>query len=104
MIYDDGADLNRLDGKTVAIIGYGSQGHAHALNLRDSGQRVIVGLREGGASWQRAKAEGLDVRPVAEAARAGDVIMMLVPDQEARAVYEASVAASLTPGKTLLFA
>jgi len=104
VFYDADADPTRLRGKTIAVIGYGSQGHAHALNLRDSGHRVIVGLREGGASWQRAKAEGLDVRPVAEAARAADVIMMLVPDQEARAVYEASVAATLAAGKTLLFA
>src|SRR6266542_1906290 len=95
VFYDADADPTRLRGKVIAVIGYGSQGHAHALNLRDSGHRVIVGLREGGGSWQRAKAEGLDVRPVAEAARAADVIMMLVPDQEARAVYEASVAATL---------
>jgi ketol-acid reductoisomerase len=106
VFYDADADLARLQGKVIAVIGYGSQGHAHALNLRDSKARVIVGLREGGggASWQRAKAEGLDVRPVAEAARAADVIMMLVPDQEARAVYEASVAGGLRAGKTLLFA
>jgi ketol-acid reductoisomerase len=104
VFYDADADPARLQGKVIAVIGYGSQGHAHALNLRDSKARVIVGLREGGASWQRAKAEGLDVRPVAEAARAADVIMMLVPDQEARAVYEASVAPGLEAGKTLLFA
>jgi ketol-acid reductoisomerase len=104
VFYDADADPARLRGKVIAVIGYGSQGHAHALNLRDSKARVIVGLREGGASWQRAKAEGLDVRPVAEAARAADIIMMLVPDQEGRAVYEASVAGALTAGKTLLFA
>jgi ketol-acid reductoisomerase len=102
--YDAEADLDRLVNRTIAILGYGSQGHAHALNLRESDVRVIVGLRKGGASWQRAATEGLDVRPVAEAARAADVIMMLVPDQHARAVYEESVAPALTRGKTLMFA
>ena len=102
--YDADADRARLRDRVFAIIGYGSQGHAHALNLRDSGARVIVGLREGGPSWQRAKADGLDVRPVAGAARAADVIMMLVPDQAGRGVYESSVAPALAPGKTLMFA
>jgi len=104
VFYDADADPARLQGKVIAVIGYGSQGHAHALNLRDSKARVIVGLREGGASWQRAKAEGLDVRPVAQAAQAADIIMMLVPDQEGRAVYETGVAGALPAGKTLLFA
>src|SRR5216117_3746795 len=92
IFYDTDADPARLQNRVVAVIGYGSQGHAHALNLRDSGvgARVIVGLRPGGASWERA--------------RAADVIMMLVPDQEARAVYEAGVAPALQRGKTLLFA
>ena len=102
--YDADAELKRLSGRTVAVIGYGSQGHAHALNLKESGVKVVVGLRSGGASWARAKADGLDVRPVAEAARAGDVIMMLVPDQHARAVYDRDVAPHVTPGKTLMFA
>src|SRR5881394_1746480 len=102
-VYYD-ADLGRLRGRTVAIIGYGSQGHAHALNLRDSGLTVIVGLRPGGTSWARATAEGLDVRPVADAARAANVVMMLVPDQHGRAVYEQDVAAAIVPGKTLMFA
>src|SRR5881296_2132469 len=106
IFYDTDADPARLHNRVVAVIGYGSQGHAHALNLRDSGvgARVVVGLRPGGGSWERARAEKLDVRPVAEAARAADVIMMLVPDQEARAVYEAGVAPALQRGKTLLFA
>jgi len=106
IFYDTDADPARLHNRVVAVIGYGSQGHAHALNLRDSGvgARVIVGSRPGGPSWERARAEKLDVRPVAEAARAADVIMMLVPDQEARVVYEAGVAPALQRGKTLLFA
>ena len=102
--YDRDADINLIKGKKVAVIGYGSQGHAHALNLRDAGHRVIVGLRPGGASASRAKAEGLDVRPVAEAARAGDLIMMLTPDQDMAAVYREAVEPGLAPGKTLLFA
>jgi len=102
--YDADADRARLRDRVFAIIGYGSQGHAHAQNLRDSGARVVVGLREGGASWQRATADGLEVRPLADAARAGDVVMMLVPDQEARGVYEAAVAPALDKGKTLMFA
>ena len=102
--YDADADLRRLDGRVIAIIGYGSQGHAHALNLRDSGAKVVVGLRPKGASWERALADGLDVRAVADAAAAADIIMMLVPDQEGRTVYEAAVASALRPGKTLMFA
>ncbi len=102
--YEADTDRARLRDRVFAIIGYGSQGHAHAQNLRDSGARVIVGLRPGGGSWKRAAADGLDVRPVAEAAPAGDVVMMLVPDQEQRAVYETAVAPALTAGKTLMFA
>jgi ketol-acid reductoisomerase len=102
--YDADADRARLRDRVFAIIGYGSQGHAHAQNLRDSGASVIVGLRPGGESWSRATADGLEVRSVAEAARAGDVIMMLVPDQEQRAVYEDAVAPALGPSKTLMFA
>jgi hypothetical protein len=101
--YEADSDRARLRDRVFAIIGYGSQGSAHAQNLRDSGARVIVGLRPGGASWQKATADGLEVRPVADAARAGDVIMMLVPDQEQRAVYESAVAPALE-GKTLMFA
>jgi len=102
--YEADTDRARLRDRVFTVIGYGSQGHAHAQNLRDSGARVIVGLRPGGASWKQATADGLDVRPVADAAKAGDVIMMLVPDQEQRAVYEAAVAPALGPGKTLMFA
>jgi ketol-acid reductoisomerase len=104
VFYDADSDRGRLSGRTFAIIGFGSQGHAHALNLQESGARVIVGLRRGGGSWERAVAAGLDVHPVAEAAAAADVIMMLVPDQDARAVFESGVAAGLRPGKTLMFA
>ena len=102
--YEADTDRARLRDRVFAIIGYGSQGHAHAQNLRDSGARVIVGLRPEGASWQQAASDGLEVRPVAEAAKASDVIMMLVPDQEQRAVYEAAVAPALGAGKTLMFA
>ncbi len=102
--YDADAEKARLAGRTFAVIGYGSQGHAHALNLTESGARVVVGLRPGGASWDRAAAAGLDVRPVAQAAERADVIMMLVPDQDGRAVYESGVAAGLRPGNTLMFA
>jgi len=102
--YDADADRRRLATRTFAIIGYGSQGHAHALNLRDSGARVIVGLRPGGRSADAARAAGLDVRLVAAACADADVIMLLVPDQDTRAVYEASVAPALGPGKTLMFA
>ena len=102
--YEADTERARLRDRVFTIIGYGSQGHAHAQNLRDSGAKVIVGLRPNGASWKQATADGLDVRPVAEAAKVGDVIMLLVPDQEQRAVYETAVAPALGPGKTLMFA
>jgi ketol-acid reductoisomerase len=102
--YDADTDRGLLTGRTFAIIGYGSQGHAHALNLKESGARVIVGLRSGGGSWERAVASGLDVRSVAEASEAADTIMLLVPDQDMRAIYESGVSAALRPGKTLMFA
>jgi ketol-acid reductoisomerase len=102
--YDKDVDPRRLTGRTIAIVGYGSQGHAHALNLRDSGVRVIVGLRPAGASWKKAQAAGLEVMTVADATGAADTIMMLVPDQDGRTVYEESVGPHLTRGKTLMFA
>src|SRR3954471_18003088 len=102
--YDADADRRRLATRTFAIIGYGSQGHAHALNLRESGARVIVGVRPDGRSADAARAAGLDVRPVAAAAADADVVMLLVPDQDMRAIYEAGVAPALGPGKTLMFA
>ncbi len=104
LYYDQDADLSLLNGKTVAVIGYGSQGHAHALNLRDSGVSVVVGLHEGSRSRARAEAEGLTVLSVAEAAERGDVIMMLVPDTIQPEVYQTSIAPHLKPGDTLMFA
>src|SRR5919107_207117 len=103
MYYDDDADLTLLDGKTVAIIGYGSQGHAHALNLKDSGVDVVVGLREGSASAAKAAEHGLEVLGVADAASRGDLVMMLVPDELHRDVYEGEVRDGIAEGDMLLF-
>jgi ketol-acid reductoisomerase len=103
MYYDDDADLTLLDGKTVAIIGYGSQGHAHALNLKDSGVDVVVGLREGSASAAKAAEHGLEVLGVADAASRGDLVMMLVPDELHREVYEGEVKDGIAEGNMLLF-
>src|SRR4051812_17365853 len=98
IFYDKDADLNLIRSKKVAIIGYGSQGHAHALNLRDSGVDVRVGLRPGSKSWAKAEADGLQVLPVDQAAAWADVIMMLVPDTSAPASYHADVEPHLTAG------
>jgi ketol-acid reductoisomerase len=103
MYYDDDADLTLLDGKTVAIIGFGSQGHAHALNLKDSGVSVVVGLRESSASVQEARDGGLEVLSVAEAASRGDLVQMLVPDELHRQVWEEEVRDGIAPGNLLLF-
>ena len=92
-----------IKGKTVAIIGYGSQGHAHAANLKDSGVNVVIGLREGG-SWNKAVAAGHDVRSVADATKAADVVMILLPDETAPAVYNAEIHANLKDGAVLAFA
>ncbi|HET8523273.1 MAG TPA: ketol-acid reductoisomerase [Thermomicrobiales bacterium] len=102
--YDKDASLDPLQGKTIAVIGYGSQGHAHAQNLRDSGLNVVVGLHEGSKSRARAEADGLQVASVEDAAKMADVIMILVPDQTAAKVYRESIAPHMTPGKTLMFA
>jgi ketol-acid reductoisomerase len=102
--YDEDADLSLLDGKKVAIIGYGSQGHAHALNLRDSGCDVRVGLYKGSSSWAEAEEAGLDVKLSADAAAEADIIMMLVPDHVQPAIYEESIAPNLDEGDMLMFA
>ncbi len=104
--YEKDGDLARLQGKTIAIIGYGSQGHAHAMNLRDSGLNSIVGLYKGSKSWKKAEAAGLKVMSVAKAAKAADVIMILLPDHVQSDVYEAEIAPALTgkKQKTLMFA
>jgi ketol-acid reductoisomerase len=102
--YDKDASLQPLLGKTIAVIGYGSQGHAHAMNLRDSGLSVVVGLHEGSASRPKAEADGLKVESVADAAKSADLIMILVPDQTAKKVYDESIQQHMTPGKTLMFA
>ncbi len=104
MYYDTDANLGILAQKTIAIIGYGSQGHAHALNLKESGCKVIVGLYQGSKSWAEAEKAGLTVKTVDEAAKAADIIMMLVPDQVQKQVYYESIQAGLTEGKTLMFA
>ena len=104
IIYDDGADLALIQSKKVAIIGYGSQGHAHALNLKDSGVDVVVGLRPGSSSWAKAEAAGLEVKDVAEAVAEGDVVSVLLPDQVQRYVYAEQIAPNLKEGSALLFA
>ena len=96
--------MQKLAGKTVAIIGYGSQGHAHALNLKDSGVNVVIGLYEGSKSWAKAEAQGLKVMTSAEAAKAADIIMILINDEKQATLYKESIAPNLTAGKTLMFA
>jgi len=102
--YDQDADLSLLRGKKIAIIGYGSQGHAHALNLKDSGQDVVVGLYKGSKSWPKAEKDGLRVATVAEAAQMADIVMVLLPDQIHRQTFEESIRGAMTKGKTLMTA
>ena len=102
--YDHDCNLGLLDGKTIAILGYGSQGHAHALNLHESGVDVVVGLRKDSASWKKAEEAGLKVMEVDEAAKAGDFVMMLVPDELAAHIYAEKVAPNLVEGNVLMFA
>jgi len=102
--YDKDADLSLIKGKKVAIVGYGSQGHAHAQNLNDSGVKVTVALRKGGASWDKARKAGLKVAEVAAAVKSADVVMMLMPDEHIAAVYAAEVAPNLKKGASLAFA
>lgn len=104
MFYEQDCNLGLLEGKTVAIIGYGSQGHAHARNLKDSGVDVVVGLYEGSRSWSVAEGDGLRVAVAAEAAKQADIIMVLLPDEKQQAVYEASIAPNLDAGNSLVFA
>src|SRR3954447_3870175 len=99
--YDADADLGPLEGKTIAILGYGSQGHAHALNLRDSRCEVVVGLRTGSASRAEAEREGLTVLDVAEAASRGDVVMILLPDEKQAEVWDAEIRDGIAPGDLL---
>jgi len=103
MIYDDDADLTLLDGKTVAIIGYGSQGHAHALNLKDSGVKVVVGLREGSASVAAAREQGLEVLSVVEASSRGDLVMILLPDERHHDIWEQEIRDGIAEGNMILF-
>ena len=102
--YEKDGDLSHLSGRTVAIIGYGSQGHAHANNLRDSGVKVIVGLRKGGGSWPKAEAAGFQVLEPGAAAKAADVVMMLVPDELGAELYQREIAPGMSDGKYLAFA
>src|SRR5690606_40143073 len=104
VFYDKDCDLSLIKGKTVAIIGYGSQGHAHALNLHESGVKVVVGLRKGGASWSKAENAGLQVREVAEAVKGADLVMILLPDENIAKVYRDDVEANIKPGAALAFA
>ncbi len=104
MYHSEDCNLSALDGKTVAIIGYGSQGHAHALNLKDSGVKVVVGLYEGSKSWKKAEEAGLEVATAADAAKKADIIMILINDEKQQALYLESIRPNLTAGKTLMFA
>ena len=102
--YEKDGNLDYLNGRTVAIVGYGSQGHAHSLNLRDSGVDVVVGLYPGSKSWAKAEAAGLKVMTTAKAAEVADVIMILVSDHIQGDLYNKDIAPHMTPGKTLMFA
>jgi len=104
LYYDKDADLSLLNGKTIAVIGYGSQGHAHALNAKDSGCNVVVGLHQGSKSWAKAESDGLKVTSVADAVKNADIVMILVPDTLQAKLYEESVAPNLKPGSMLMFA
>jgi ketol-acid reductoisomerase len=104
IFYEEAADLSLLDGKTVAVLGYGSQGHAHALNLKDSGVEVVVGLRPGSESRKDAEGSGLQVLDIADAASAGDIIMILLPDEKQAEVWASDIRDGIAPGNLLLFA
>jgi ketol-acid reductoisomerase len=104
MIYDNDADLSKLDGKTVSILGFGSQGHAHAMNLKDSGANILVGLRPDSSSVEKAASAGLEVTDIADAASRGDLVMILLPDEKQAEIYESEIKDGLVPGNVLLFA
>ena len=104
MYYEKDCDISKLDGKKIAIVGYGSQGHAHALNLRDSGCDVIIGLRKGGKSWPVAERDGFTVMTVPEATQAADIIMILINDENQADMYKKDIAPYLTEGKAIAFA
>lgn len=104
LYYDKDADLSLLQGQTIAVIGYGSQGHAHALNARDNGMRVVIGLHESSKSRAKAQADGLEVMSVADATRAADIVMILIPDTKQAQVYHEEIAPNLKAGAMLMFA
>ncbi len=104
LYYDGDADMEILKDKTIAIMGYGSQGHAHALNLKDSGLNVVVGLREGSSTWKKVESDGLRVSTMDQAAKEGDIIMMLIPDQHHKEVYYRDIQPGLEEGNALFFA
>ena len=104
IFYQEDCNLSLLDGKTIAIIGYGSQGHAHALNLKDSGCHVIIGLYEGSKSWAKAESQGFEVYTAAEAAKKADIIMILINDEKQAAMYNKDIAPNLEAGNMLMFA
>ena len=104
IFYQQDCDLQKLSGKTVAIIGYGSQGHAHALNLKDSGVKVIIGLYNGSKSWAKAEAQGFEVFTAAEAAKQADIIMILINDEKQAAMYKKDIEPNLEEGNMLMFA
>ena len=104
MFYEKDCNLKIMDDKTIAVIGYGSQGHAHALNLRDSGMKVVIGLRPDGKSWTVAKKEGFEVLPIAKAVKASDIVMILINDEIMAEVYSSEIAPNLEPGNALAFA
>ena len=104
IFYQEDCNLSLLEGKTIAIIGYGSQGHAHALNLKDSGCNVIIGLYEGSKSWAKAEAQGFEVYTAAEAAKRADIIMILINDELQAAMYKKDIEPNLKAGDMLMFA
>ncbi len=104
IFYQEDCNLGLLDGKTIAIIGYGSQGHAHALNLKESGCNVIIGLYEGSKSWKKAEEQGFEVYTAAEAAKKADIIMILINDEKQAALYKNDIEPNLEEGNMLMFA